>query len=98
MKIYYVYILKCSDNTYYTGITSDLEERLTAHKTGKHGDSYTFKRRPLELVFSSEFTNPNVAIETEKKIKKWSKAKKEALINGNYESLVALAKKKFDKP
>ncbi|WP_370424620.1 GIY-YIG nuclease family protein [Tenacibaculum dicentrarchi] len=95
MKIYYVYILKCSDNSYYTGITSNLQERLIEHKNGKHKNSYTFKRRPLNLVFYSEFTNIELAIEKEKQLKKWSKVKKEALINDKFEKLPNLAKKKF---
>jgi putative endonuclease len=97
MKVYFVYILKCSDNTYYTGITSNLNARIIEHKTGKHIDSYTFKRRPLELVFYAEFTDVNLAINTEKQIKKWSKIKKEALINNDFEKLPNLAKKRFDK-
>lgn len=97
MKIYYVYILKCSDDTYYTGITSDLSSRLQEHQIGKHKGSYTFKRRPVELVFYCEFTNVEMAIEREKQIKKWSRAKKEALINDEFEKLVNLAKKKFKK-
>ncbi|CAL2074891.1 conserved hypothetical protein [Tenacibaculum dicentrarchi] len=95
MKIYYVYILKCSDNSYYTGVTSNLQERLIEHKNGKHKNSYTFKRRPLNLVFYSEFTNIELAIEKEKQLKKWSKVKKEALINDKLEKLPNLAKKKF---
>ncbi len=95
MKTYYVYILKCSDNTYYTGFTSNLENRFFEHQQGKHLKSYTYKRRPLELVFSTEFTEAGLAIETEKQIKKWSKAKKEALIKDEYEKLPNLAKKKF---
>lgn len=95
MKVSYAYILKCSDNTYYTGITSDLEKRLMEHQQGKHIESYTYKRRPLKLVFYAEFTNINQAIATEKQIKKWSKAKKEALINGEFEQLPNLAKKNF---
>lgn len=95
MKVYYVYILKCSDETYYTGVTSNLTLRLQEHKKGKHNNSYTFKRRPLELVFYCEFTNAEIAIEKEKQIKKWSKAKKEALINDEFEKLPNLAKKKF---
>tara|TARA_R110002072_G_scaffold95197_6_gene209805 strand:+ start:4981 stop:5274 length:294 start_codon:yes stop_codon:yes gene_type:complete len=95
MKIYYVYILKCSDETYYTGITSNLRSRLQEHQSGKHKNSYTFKRRPLELVFFSEFTNIEMATDKEKQIKKWSKAKKEALINDEFEKLPNLAKKKF---
>ncbi|SDS71819.1 GIY-YIG nuclease family protein [Winogradskyella sediminis] len=95
MKISYVYILMCSDHTYYTGITSNLNKRLFEHKSGAHIDSYTYKRRPVELKFYAEFTDINLAIETEKQIKKWSRAKKEALINDEYEKLPNLAKKNF---
>ena len=97
MKQSYVYILKCADGTYYTGVTSNLKKRFYEHNTGIHPDSYTFKRRPLKLVFYCEFTDINLAIEKEKQIKKWSKAKKEALINGEYDALVNLAKKRFEK-
>ncbi|MEZ4793523.1 MAG: GIY-YIG nuclease family protein [Gelidibacter sp.] len=95
MKFYYVYILKCSDDTYYTGFTSNLEQRLTEHQSGKHRDSYTYSRRPVTLEFYQEFVDPNQAIMIEKQIKKWSKVKKEALINGEFEKLPNLAKKKF---
>ena len=95
MKQSYVYILKCSDDTYYTGVTSNLESRMFKHHSGFYPECYTYKRRPLELVFYAEFTDINIAIVTEKQIKKWSRAKKEALIHGDYESLVNLAKKKF---
>ena len=93
--MYSVYILKCSDKTYYTGITSDLDKRLLEHQSGKHFGSYTFDRRPVELVYYAEFTDVNRAIALEKQIKKWSHAKKEALIYGEYEKLPNLAKKKF---
>ena len=96
MKQSYVYIIKCSDDTYYTGVTSNLEKRFEEHKSGKHKDSYTYYRRPLELVFYAEFTDVNLAITIEKQIKKWSRVKKEALINGAYEELPNLAKKHFD--
>jgi len=95
MKIYYVYILKCADKTYYTGITSDLEARMESHTTGKHTESYTYSRRPVSLVYYCEYTNPEHAISSEKQIKKWSRAKKEALIKGEYNLLPNLAKKKF---
>ena len=97
MKVSYVYILKCSDNSYYTGITSNLNARLLEHKTGKYKDSYTHYRRPVQLVFYCDFTDITLAISTEKQIKKWSKAKKEALINSEYKKLPNLAKKKFHK-
>jgi putative endonuclease len=95
MKQSYVYILQCSDGTLYTGVTSNLTQRLVQHQTGQYPDCYTFKRRPVELVFYCEFTDINLAIEKEKQIKKWSKAKKLALINDDYDALVNLAKKKF---
>ncbi|SHH03170.1 putative endonuclease [Flavobacterium fluvii] len=95
MKKSYVYILKCSDNSYYTGVTSNLTQRFFQHETGFYPDCYTVNRRPVELVYYCEFTDINFAIDTEKKIKKWSKAKKEALINEEYDKLPNLAKKSF---
>ena len=95
MKLSYVYILKCSDKSYYTGVTSNLTKRLFDHTSGRYIGSYTYNRRPVELVYHAEFTDIRIAIEFEKKIKKWSKAKKEALINEEYEKLPNLSKKKF---
>ena len=95
MKVFSVYILRCRDKTYYTGITSDLWERVEQHQSGKYQNSYTHTRRPVELVYYCEFTEPDLAIEFEKRIKKWSQVKKVALINGNYEKLPNLAKKRF---
>ena len=95
MKTYYVYILECSDKSYYTGITSRLHLRVIEHQTGKYPNCYTYKRKPIDLVFYAEFTDPNHAIDLEKQIKKWSRAKKEALINNEFEKLPNLSKKKF---
>ena len=95
MKQSYVYILKCSDSTYYTGVTSNLNQRMFQHNSGFYPDCYTFSRRPVALVFYAEFTDINFAIDKEKQIKKWSKAKKEALIRGEYDTLPNLARKKF---
>lgn len=97
MKSYYVYILKCSDETYYTGFTSNLDQRFMEHRNGKHRESYTYQRRPVILVFYQEFVEPNQAIMVEKQLKKWLKAKKEALINNEFEMLPNLAKKNFKK-
>ena len=91
MKIYFVYMLRCSDNTFYVGITSDLERRLNEHNSGKYPSAYTYNRRPLELVWYQDFTEPNQAIYFEKKLKKWSKAKKEALIKGDFDMIETLA-------
>ena len=91
MYFYYVYILKCSDNSYYTGITNNLEKRHKEHQLGKFKDCYTFKLRPLELVFNQEFNDVLQAIYFEKKIKKWTRLKKEALINNDYDMLQILS-------
>ncbi|NAS31934.1 GIY-YIG nuclease family protein [Flavobacteriaceae bacterium R38] len=91
MKTYYVYILRCSDNSLYTGITNNIERRFSEHQEGKLKNSYTHSRRPLKLVFQQEFTSPDQAIYFEKKIKKWSKLKKEALISGDFNMLQILA-------
>lgn len=95
MKSSFVYILKCSDSTYYTGVTSNLDKRLIAHQSSKHVGSYTYNRRPLILVFYTVFTDITIAIQTEKQIKKWSRAKKEALIAGAYSDLPNLSRKRF---
>ncbi|MEH6659122.1 GIY-YIG nuclease family protein [Leeuwenhoekiella marinoflava] len=76
-------------------MTSDLWERIEQHQSGKYKNSYTHSRRPIELVYYCEFTEPDLAIGFEKRIKNWSQAKKEALINGEYEKLPNLAKKLF---
>jgi putative endonuclease len=91
MKAYYIYILKCSDGTSYTGITNNIERRLIEHEEGINPDSYTFKRRPVELQFYESFTEVKQAIGFEKKIKKWSAQKKKALIEANWDKLKELA-------
>lgn len=86
----WVYILKCSDGSYYTGVTNNLNRRLTEHQSGGH-KGYTSVRLPVELVYSREISKPMDAIAAEKQIKKWSRAKKEALIKADYESLHKLS-------
>tara|TARA_R110002051_G_scaffold143507_6_gene216494 strand:- start:1808 stop:2125 length:318 start_codon:yes stop_codon:yes gene_type:complete len=91
MKFYYVYILKCSDGLTYTGITNDISRRLEEHQKGLNKSSFTFKRRPVELIFYQEFNDVKQAIYFEKKIKKWSAKKKYALANGNFDLIQILA-------
>lgn len=86
-----VYILLCADGTYFTGVTNNLERRLNDHEVGRDNDSYTYSRRPVQLVFYEVYDSPALAIAWEKRIKKWSKAKKEALINENWEKLKELS-------
>lgn len=95
MKIYYVYIVKCSDNSYYTGLTNDVERRVNEHNSGLNPESYTHIRRPVELVFCYEFNDVNQAIIFEKQIKGWSRKKKEAIINDNWNLLPELSKNRM---
>jgi putative endonuclease len=92
MKYYYVYILKCSDNSYYTGVTNDLEKRVLEHQNGDDPKSYTYRKRPLKIVWYELYNDINQAIEKEKQIKGWTRKKKEALINGDFDLLIELSK------
>lgn len=91
MYSYYVYILKCSDGSYYTGITNNLDKRINEHIFGKNKDCYTYNRRPTEVKFYETFNDVSQAMYFEKKIKKWTRAKKEALISGDFDMLQILA-------
>jgi len=88
----YIYLLKCSDNSYYIGVTNNLERRLLEHNEGININCYTFSRRPIKLVFSELFDNAKKAIAFEKKIKGWSRKKKEALTNNDWHLLPELSK------
>ena len=89
---YAVYILKCSDGSYYTGLTKDLDARLQEHQTGAHPESYTFSRRPVKLVWNVVTESYQEAFLWEHKIKDWSRAKKEALIRGDIDGIHEIVK------
>ena len=91
MKSYYVYILICSDRSYYTGVTNDPDRRLHEHEIGFNRSCYTYNRRPVELVFTYQFVDVNQAIAFEKQVKGWSRKKKEAIISDDWDKLKALA-------
>ena len=94
MKIshnYYVYIVCCVDNSFYTGVTNNLRRRMWEHNTGYVKGCYTFKRRPVVLMYYEHFYNVDNAIAWEKQLKGWSRKKKEALIAGNWEKIKGLA-------
>jgi putative endonuclease len=95
----FVYILRCSDGSYYVGTTRDrLEKRMAEHNAGTFG-GYTAKRRPVVLAFQQEFANITDAIALERRLKGWSRAKKEALMRGDFEMLKRLARRRpFDSP
>ena len=92
----HVYMLRCSDGSYYVGSTRNLDLRLHQHQLGV-GAEYTRHRLPVELVWSAEYSNVGEAFFWEKRIQGWSRAKREALIRGDYDALPALAKKDFSR-
>lgn len=87
----YMYILLCSDGSYYTGSTVDLDRRLAQHQTGE-GANHTKKRLPVKLIYYEEYSRIDEAFYREKQVQGWSRKKKEALINGAEELLPELAK------
>jgi putative endonuclease len=79
--MYYVYLIRCADNSLYCGITNDLEKRLKEHNsTGPRGAKYTRSKRPVALVFSETHEDKISAMKREIEIKSWPKSKKELLI------------------
>ena len=88
---FYAYLLRCSDGSYYAGHTDDIEIRLAQHQTGALG-GYTSRRRPVALVWSDSFMTRDDAFAAERKLKGWSRAKKEALIAGAWQRISELAR------
>ena len=88
----FMYILKFSDGSYYTGSTVNLEIRFHQHQQGE-GANYTKKRLPVELIYFEEYSRIDEAFYREKQVQHWSRKKKEALIEGKYSYLPELAKK-----
>ena len=82
----FVYILKCADDSYYTGMTANLEHRLAQHQAGTY-EGYTSSRLPVQLVWSQTVQTENEAFLLEHQIKGWSRAKKEALMRNDFHDL-----------
>lgn len=94
----FLYILRCSDGSFYIGTTRiALETRIAQHNAGSFG-GYTATRGPVALVFSQWFGRINDAVENERKLKKWIRAKKEALIRGDYVALQKLSARRTPHP
>lgn len=92
MRPFYVYLLRCSDDSYYCGQTDSIELRLQQHAAGEIG--YTSTRKPVILVWQGEFETRAGAIAFEQQVKGWSRAKKEALITGDWERIQELVRSK----
>lgn len=94
MREYYVYILRCKDGSYYTGVTNNYERRSMEHWESADSRGYLSRalKKPIKLVHVEAFQSITDAITREKQIKRWSRSKKEALIKDDLESLIKLAK------
>ena len=88
---FYTYMLRCNDGSFYIGHTDDLELRIAQHQSGVFG-GYTAVRRPISLVWSDQFATRDEAFQAERKLKGWSRAKKQALIDGDWDRISLLAR------
>jgi predicted GIY-YIG superfamily endonuclease len=87
--VWFVYILRCADNSLYIGETDDVAARLARHNDGR-GSSFTAKRRPVRVVFAEVHDSRDDALIRERQLKRWARRKKEALIAGDLDSLKEL--------
>ncbi len=92
MRPFYVYMLRCSNKAFYVGHTDDLERRLAQHHDGTFG-GYTAQHRPVELVWCAEMPSRHEAFEYERQIKGWTRAKKKALIRGDWAKIHEFARR-----
>jgi len=90
----WVYILKCADGSFYVGSTRNLESRVTQHAAG-FGAEYTRRRLPVELAWSHQCDRVDEAFALEKRIQGWSRAKREALIRGDFDQLPGLSRSSY---
>ncbi len=93
---WFVYILKCSDSSLYTGITTDLARRFAEHRDAKKGAKYTRSRRPVTLVHVEECSTQSEALKREAYIKKLKRSAKEILIKNNYQSVHTKISRRLD--
>jgi putative endonuclease len=94
----WVYMLRCSDGSYYVGSTRDLETRVWQHNSPDLGAAYTRRRQPVVLVWSAETERVDEAFALEKQIQGWGRRKREALVAGEYDELVAAARRRGGRP
>lgn len=91
MKRAWAYILKCADDSYYVGSTTNIQKRIAEHTSGLF-DGYTAARKPITPLWSQEFDDIRFAIEAERQIKKWTRARKEALMRADFKELNLLSR------
>ena len=97
MLTFWAYMLRCADGSYYTGHTDNLEFRVAQHRHGE-GSDWTRRRLPVSLVWSESFPTRDEAFAAERRIKPWSRAKKEALIEGNWSNVKHFSRPPRERP
>ncbi|MHB1185851.1 MAG: GIY-YIG nuclease family protein [Desulfobulbia bacterium] len=93
LGMFWVYILRCADGSYYTGHTDNLDNRIAQHQNGEC-DGYTATRLPVELAWPQEFVTREEALSAERQIKGWNRKKKEAMMRGDWVAVSRLARSK----
>jgi putative endonuclease len=95
----FLYILRCADGSYYTGTYrgEDIATRVSEHNNGHYPDAWTASRRPVDVVFTEQFASITDSIAAERRIKGWSRAKKEAMVEGRWTDLPWLARRRTDR-
>lgn len=91
--VLFVYIVECNDSSFYTGVTNALDRRIDEHNEGTNKKAYTYRRRPVKLVYFEDHSDPYYAIAREKQIKGRTRKKKIAMIEGNWDKLPELSKR-----
>ncbi len=87
--MWFVYVLRCADDSLYIGETGNLDERVVRHREGT-ASAYTARRRPVSLSYSEWHPTRDIALKRERQLKRWTRAKKEALVAGDVERLKKL--------
>jgi predicted GIY-YIG superfamily endonuclease len=94
---FWAYLLRCADGSYYSGHTDNLDHRVAQHQSGR-GSDYTARRQPVTLEWCQDFPSRLGALEAERRIKGWSRARKEALIAGDWDRVSQLAQSPRTRP
>ena len=95
--MFWIYMLRCSDDSFYVGHTDNLEVRIEQHQQGTFADCYTFARRPVKLVFMQDFSSRDDAFIRERQLKGWNRAKKSALIERNWNEVSRISRFNYGK-
>ena len=98
MKVIFVYILECSDKSYYIGLTGNLKRRYQEHNNSKYPNSYTSYRLPVKILYFERYDSFYNAFKRERQLKGWSRLKKEMLMNYQFKFLSIISKKNFRTP